>query len=303
MLEKNNVLKKLELSDRQDLVKFTRQFPPYNDFEFLSLWAYNIDGKNSILTLNNNLVIRIQDFITGDFFYSFLGTNKVKETIEALIEKSKEENIGTKLRLVPETSIQSYPELDNHFLISEDPDSFDYILSVDDVANLQGSRYHNKRNLVNNFSRLYPHNSTKLIDLNDVQIRNDIRNLFFLWEEQKVQNCPETSIEFNALQRLFDFAHLHKVICIGLYIDYKLIGFIAYHLVHNNYAIVSFEKADISYKGIYEYLLNLVARHLKTLGAQYINYEQDLGLPGLKKAKMLWRPVHFLKKYTIEENK
>lgn len=117
--------KKIELNDRHSIAEFTRQFPPYNDFEFLSLWVYNVEETNEVFTLHDNLVIKIQDFVTGEFFYLFLGINKPKETIEYLLAKSKEEQLGNQLRLVPEIAIKSSDEVHHHFQIDEDPDSFD----------------------------------------------------------------------------------------------------------------------------------------------------------------------------------
>ncbi len=296
-----STLKKLELNDRHIIGQFTKQFPPYNDFEFLSLWVYNVDNNNAVYILNDNLVIRIQDFVTGDYFYSFLGTNKLKRTVATLLAKSKEENLGNQLRLVPEVAIQSFPELEEHFLVKEDPDSFDYILSVDDIADLRGKRFHDKRNLVNNFKRLYQHHRIRQLDFDNDTTKKDILELFFRWEKQKGKSRNETRIELTAIKRLLDFANIHNVMGLGAYHDNKLIGFVTYHTVHDRYAILSFEKGDTSYRGIYEYLKHQAAKHLKSLDIKYINYEQDLGIPGLKRAKILWKPKFFLKKYTIGE--
>lgn len=303
MFEHSTAVKKIDLNDRHILSQYIQQFPPYNDFEFLSLWVYNVDNSNTFHLLNGNLVIKIQDFVTGDFFYSFLGTNKVKETAEILLERSRRENLGNKLRLIPEINIQSNPELNNHFIIKEDPDSFDYVLSVDEIADLRGGKYYDKRNLVNNFIKNNPGHTVKYFDFTENKIKKEILELFNIWEQKKGKQRKETLIELAAIKKLLDFAPLHSVTGLGVYSNNQLVGFITYHIVHNNYAIISFEKGNIAYKGIYPYLLNQAAKHLKTLGVTYINYEQDLGIPGLKKGKMLWRPVHFLKKYTLENTR
>jgi uncharacterized protein len=292
--------KKIELSDYDLIDQFTRQFPPYNDFEFTSLWTYNTIGENTFSFLHNNLIIRIQDFVSGSFFYSFLGNNKINETVTALIVKSKEENLGSKLYLVPEISIKAAVDLSKFFLVKEDPDSFDYILSVDDAATLNGAKYHDKRNLVNKFNKLYSGVEVKALDLTDKETERDMLDLFYLWENQKKKTRNETNIELTAVKNLFSLARINKMTGTGIYISNKLIGFCTYNLVQDNYAILSFEKADYTYQGIFEMINNQAAMRLKTLGYRYINFEQDLGIPGLKKAKQLWRPIYFLKKYTVE---
>jgi uncharacterized protein len=293
-------LKTIDLEDRHILREFCKKFPPYNDFEFASLWTYNPENRNAYGIVNDNLVIKIQDFLTGEFFYSFLGTYRVKETIEILLSKCNEDGIKPQLRLIPEVNISHTPDIEKYFFIKEDPDSFDYVLSVEEVAILKGSKFHEKRNLVNSFKNLYPDHQVTRLNLDDEQIREHIKVMLRVWEMNKGKTSNETIMEFTAIERLIESAHIHDIICLGVYLNSKCIGFVTFHIVHDNYAILSFEKGDIRYKGIYEYLNHQAAIYLKSLGVTYINYEQDLGIPGLKKAKTLWRPVHFLKKYTIE---
>jgi hypothetical protein len=300
MLETFPNFKKISVNDLLEIERFTRQFPPYNDFEFLSLWTYNSQNGNSICVLNDNLVIKIEDFITGDPFYSFLGTNQVVNTISILLKKSKED-YKSPLRLVPEENFKYVPDINRYFSIKEDPDSFDYILSVGEIAELKGSKYHDKRNLINKFKRLHPNHSIKLLDLNEKKTRNEIEALFTRWETKKGKKRQDTEKELIAIQRLFDVVdHLHLK-GIGIYVDNQLVGFSTYHTLHDNFAILSFQKGDTSYSGIYEVLNHHSAKHLQELGSKYINYEQDLGIPGLRKAKQLWRPVAFHKKYTIDK--
>jgi len=53
------------------------------------------------------------------------------------------------------------------FIIDEDHDNHDYVLSVEELAEYKGNKFHDKRNLVNKFNRLYPNYTIKLLDLND----------------------------------------------------------------------------------------------------------------------------------------
>src|SRR6185436_18619332 len=98
--------KKLELTDKEEVEKFTSKFPPYSDFNFVSMWSWDIKGEMRLSMLNGNLVVRFTDYLTGELFYSFLGNSKVNETAEMLINFSRKEGLGAKLRLVPEDSIK-----------------------------------------------------------------------------------------------------------------------------------------------------------------------------------------------------
>lgn len=293
--------KKLELNDREFIEDYTKQFPPYNDFEFIDLCIYNPGSDTTISLLDNNIVVKRQDYITDDFFYTFLGTNSIKNTISKLLSISREEGLGSQLKHIPEVNITSSPDLQDFFSIKEDPDNFDYILSVNELADLVESKHHNKRNLVNRFKKLYPDYVIKHLDLTLDKIKQEIKDLFYLWEQQKGKSRTETAIELIAIEKLFGIASVRNISGLGIYHKNKLIGFTTYHLLPDNYAGMSLEKGDNTYQGIYPFLKHETAKILKELGCTYLNYEQDLGIPGLKKAKQLWRPVFHLKKYIIEE--
>lgn len=292
--------KQLELTDREFIEDYTKQFPPYNDFEFIDLWIYNPGSDTTVSTLNNNLIVKRQDYITDEFFYTFLGINNIKNTISKLLSISNEEGLGSQLKHIPEISISS-PDLQNFFSITEDPDNFDYILPVKELADLTGSKYYDKRNLVNRFKKLCPDYVLKHLELTQNKTKQEINELFYLWEQQKGKSRDETEIELIAAEKLFDIADIRNISGLGVYHKNRLIGFTTYHLLPGNYAGMSLEKGDNTYQGIYPFLNHETAKILKGLGCTYLNYEQDLGIPGLKKAKQLWRPVFYLKKYVIGE--
>ncbi len=72
--------KKLELSDKKEVEKFTSEFPPYSDFNFISMWIWDIADNMMISQLNKNLVVVFNDYLSGKPFISFLGKNKISET-------------------------------------------------------------------------------------------------------------------------------------------------------------------------------------------------------------------------------
>lgn len=291
-------LKKLQLEDKTEFENYTKQFLPYSDYNFVSLYSYNTQNKIEISFLFGNLVVVFEDYLTGEPFFSFIGRTNIEKTIDTLLQTAEQKGITTSLKLVPETVIETKEDLSG-FTITEDPDNHDYILSVEDLAGYKGKKFYDKRNLTNRFKRLYPQYSTETLELTTEQEKKQIIELFFVWEKRRNKTREETQHELTALGRLLDASSSLNLHTLGIYINETLIAFTIQEVLQDEYAIIHFEKNDISYPGISALLRQESAKFLQQKNCKLINFEQDLGIEGLKKAKELWRPVTFLKKYTI----
>lgn len=294
--------KKLELTDKTLFEKYTMKFPPYSDYNFVSVYSYNTEELIKISTYNNNLVVMFTDYISNKPFLSFIGNTNVRETIQVLFDYSLRNDLPQELALIPEINLLQ-KEVFSEFTVSEDPDNFDYILSVDEIKTLIGNKYRGKRNFVNRFVREYGEKEVQLLDLKNIAVQKEIEELFFLWKEQGGKTKEETETEITAIRRLLAAVDKFMLIPIGIYIDNRLAAFSIDELVQENYTVIHFEKANTKYTGIYQYLKQATAKHVSSLGCKYINYEQDLALTGLKQAKQSWMPVSYLKKYRISLQK
>lgn len=289
--------KELELNDRELIESHTRKFLPYSDYNFTSLWSWNIKGETKFSELNGNLIVRFTDYLTGEPFYSFLGNHDLARTIDQLIDFVKGQGIKPVLRLLPEECVKK--AIKSQFTIQEDLNSFDYILSIPELITYRGRSLRGKRNFVNRFRKLYQTTTTEF-NINDKHIKKSIQELFSIWAGQKGLEPKEVENEFVALWRLLQTSKSPSLISVGIFIDNHLAGFSISEVLEASYAILHFEKADAtSFTGIYPYIIQETARELAARGCRYLNYEQDLGLPGLKKSKESYHPCQLLKKYTL----
>jgi len=290
--------KKLELSDRDDIEKIVLKYLPYSDFNFTSLWSWNTKDEVCVSVLNDNLIVKFSDYITGEAFYSFLGTHKKLDTAEKLIDLSIAEGLRPELRLIPEISIEG---LEKKYEVLEDVDNFDYILPIEKIATYVGNRLRSKKNLYNRFIKSYV---AKTVILNPrlPEDQKQVSDLYNRWIANKGLGEIETQNEMLAFNRIFGvLAKISThIVIVGVMIDNKLAGFIVNEFFENEYTILHFEKADEAFVGIYAYLMFENARILKGLQKKLLNYEQDLGLPGLRLGKRSFRPVAMLKKYIIK---
>lgn len=289
--------KPLELNDKEELELLVQQFEPYSDYNFVSLWSYNVKEDIQISKLNNNLVVRFSDYITGEGFYSFLGDSSLEETIDTLIKHSEFTGLKPYLKLIPEKVISE--SLSSVFYIEEDRDNFDHIFSTQEIGLLSGSKFENKRNKVNFFTKNYPQANIQILRLSDQAIHNNILKLFKVWVENKSQSLEETENELVAIKRLLEHSDKFNLIGLGVFNNNELVAFSITEIVHQNYSMFHFAKADKLYKGLYEFLYHKTAQELHKRGSLFLNREQDLGIPGLRAAKESWRPINHLKKYKI----
>ncbi len=305
MLPRFPKFKKLELSDKKDIEKITSQYPPYSDFNFLSLWAWDIKGAMRVSQLNGNLVVKFTDYLTSEPFFSFLGKNKVNETVEDLLTLSYAIGIDAKLKYLPEIAIKDIDS--KKFDIEEERDHFDYIYDIKKVSNYLGAEYKKHRMMVKHFES--NNQEVKILNLMSASVRKEISNLVQTWSNEKGSGDKEDQESFAnellAFKRLFKSPPeiLSNLICLGVHIDDKLTGFIINEKIDSNYFVAHFGKAKNGYKGINHHIVQRNAKVFLDLGATFWNDQQDLGLPGLRSSKSSYRPAHFLKKYSLSIKK
>lgn len=294
--------KPVHLNDRAYIESFTVQHAPYSDFNFVSLWTWDTDGSAQTAQLNGNLVLHMLDYVTRKPFFSFLGVNDVHATVATLLDHAEENDVQRKLQLIPQTVIDEVEKLGHDLIVEEDEDNHDYILCVEKMKTMAGNKLGPKRNFINRYRRMYEeHTTVGELNIADPNVRHSILALFHLWEDQNGKDRKDTIDELMAITKLLDHADLIDLHVIGIFYKKQLIAFSIDEVTHDHHGIIHYEKANKEFVGLYPFLKQQTAHMLYERGCKYINYEQDLGVPGLKKAKKSFRPIHMLKKYTISK--
>lgn len=291
--------KPLELSDVLDVQRYTSGYAPFSDFNFAGLWAWNVDNSVRLSELNENLVARFADYVTGAVFYSLLGDRDVNGAVEALIELSRRENLQPKLRLVPEVVAG---QLDQKlFAVTEEEQHADYILMLDRLCTYQGAELATKRNEVRKFVRLFPNARFEVLDLRNASIADQCRALFCRWNSRRAQaGNGEAEREFKAFERILASQTHLSLIGAGIIINEMLVAVSISEVVDEKYAFTHFEKAETAdFAGIGSYLNQQVANVLAGRGIQYLNIEEDLGLAGLRMNKRSYHPCGYLRKFSV----
>lgn len=291
--------KKVELSDQVQIDAFLVSFQPYSDYNFTSLWSWDSGGQRQVSFHRGNLVVRFSDYTTQEPFLSFLGVNEPDATAHDLIDFAKLRGISPVLQLVPEVSVNGIR--DSGLTAEEDRDNFDYIMSVSELAMLEGEFYKTKRKLMDRFVKQYPDALFETEEIMSAHTPAHVSAMLRKWEGVKKIKNKDYSIanEEDAINRTLAMTGSRRLWVSSLFVRSEIVGFSVDEILPTMYGISHFFKADSNYVGAYD-LLNLkVSQHLRSMHVAFWNWEQDLGLIGLRKSKCGYAPIGFLKKYRV----
>lgn len=176
-----------------------------------------------------------------------------------------------------------------------DRDNSDYLYKTGDLISLQGKKYDGKRNHINKFRKLYTYEYVPL----ESTFLDECARIMEQWCADKDCECVNGEYcERKAnLELLENFGALdYKGALIK--VDGAYEAFTAGEMLNENTAVIHVEKARSSIKGLYT-LINQQFAEKEWSGTTYINREQDLGLGGMRKAKLSYHPVRLIDKYTV----
>lgn len=219
----------------------------------------------------------------------------LKDIVLALQAYRTENGIDYLFKDIEEPFIADFREIfDDEFLIEEDRDNFDYIYERDKLVNLTGKILHKKKNHYNYFVKNF--NNT------DFKITPDIIKPVMQASKQWCRRhaCRGYLLyELRAIEELLNNMDALNLIGMAVFVDGEVAAFTIGEIVSSDTAIIHVEKADEEIRGAYNYVNKTFAeKYLQ--GVKWINREEDMGLEGLRQAKMSYEPAKFGKKYLIK---
>lgn len=187
---------------------------------------------------------------------------------------------------------QQFP---GRFSVTADRDDFDYIYRLEDLRTLAGRKYHQKRNHLKKF-QAYPFTYAPLTEA-------DYEDCIRLSAECYLQKngIAEYTGQVEQLAIHTFFMHFRALGLMGgtLRVDGKLVAFTVGERINSNTLCVHIEKGDIAYEGVYPAINYYFVNHVEDPAIAFVNREEDMGLPGLRKSKLSYHPVMLLEKYQL----
>ena len=289
------------------LTYFSQLDAPYCDFSIddVMIWHdYNNDLE--ACELNGNLILRYSSVLDHEeTYYVLVGIHKVKDTVNQLLDFLEENNLRPLLHYITHQVAELLKkEGASAILIEEDPENRDYVYNVQDLLGLKGKPYENLRTRINYFTRENQDVGLRRLNLHNEKERSAVLDTIISWSNRpKTWHNDPDEWELNVIKRHLQLADQLPVHAYGMYVKGDLVNVNVFHLPpHKGWLICNHVKCDYSYKSIYGYAFYSLFQVAASMGIKWVNFEQDLGIEGLRQIKTLFRPAYFLERYTVSRD-
>lgn len=263
------------------------------EYNFANLFLW---GRQKATLHEGNLAFFCQ-FNRRSVYLFPLGQN-LKPTLDAIISDSRKRGIPCRLTSLTKTDQEKleqwYP---GQFYFQPDRDSFDYIYAIDALADLKGKKLQRKRNHFNRFRLLHSgYTTAPITDENTPAVLAMLEQ----WYAMRKAADPTASfyLEQTAIKKALQYRKELGMEGLVLLEKGRILAMTMGSPLSQRTFDVQFEKAVEGVDGAYTAINLEFARYLreKYPDLQWLNREDDLGLEGLRKAKLSYCPDRLVEK-------
>lgn len=281
----------LSLADREAYQAVSLRSGRRNcNFTFANLIGWQFWFQTEVCILPDAVVLRFHLDGAPAYMLCMAGTPSC-ELLQALCEDSGHRL--TLLGLEDDAALQLQQNACREgIIITVEPrrNQYDYLYRRADLAALAGGKLKAKRNHVNKFRSEHPDFVYRPLE---PALFDECRRLTALWQEESHHDNPDYGDTLAAEHRAMEnvFAHWDELGMVGgsIFVDGAMVAFTYGSLVTDDTLDVCVEKADRTVDGAFSIINQQFAAHLPE-SILYLNREEDMGLPGLRKAKLSYHP-------------
>lgn len=288
--------KRLQLNQRDEYEKILFSCEPRGcEYSFANL---NLWGKQQVAFLHG--CVAFFSHFYGRSVYPYpIGQGDKKAVIEEILRDARERGIPCRITGMTDADRAELESLfPGKFILRNDRDGADYVYAIDDLADLKGRKFQKKRNHVNKFRALHP--GFEVLEVNTCNMPR-IQYMINEWYRIRMREDPEGDymLENIALARACRNYAALGMEGIALIDDGQVLAVTMGSRMGKDTFDIHFEKALENVEGAYAAVNCEFARYLrlKYPDVQYLNREDDMGLEGLRKAKLSYNPHHLVEKH------
>ncbi len=283
----------LTLDDRSLITGYLNKYPPeISEHTFTNLFIWQPFRPVFFAEINNSIVFLVKSINENGEYILYgppIGDIIMPDIISAF--SSRASMIGA-VR-IPDGDIENLFPV--KYLVNEDRGNADYVYRVSDLAELAGRHFSKKRNKIkqclNKHSCEYVPITPELIAECETMQEN--------WcNTRDCSRDPGLCNEANAIAETFAHFEAFELIGGAIRVDGEIQAYAIAEELHPGTAVWHFEKAMANIPGLGQ-LINQWFSKFGLSNFDYVNREQDLGIPGLRQAKKSYFPHHMVKKNSI----
>ena len=204
------------------------------------------------------------------------------------------------INLADEYAVKYLNLPEEKYFVKEQEDSRDYLYLGESLRKLSGKKLHKKKNRLNVFLRQYEGRfEYRTLGCDD---KDDMWKFLDRWRIQKGEDQEEhLDYEVRGIHDILRNCCELNIHMGGIYVDGRLEAFSvgSYNKIEDM-AVIHIEKANPEIPGLYQ-AINQMFLLNEFPNVQWVNREDDMGLEGLRKAKMSYNPADFARKYLVEQ--
>jgi hypothetical protein len=288
----------IEIEHRRRLADLLARYPqPLSDYGFASLlvWAPVFRYEHAVVEPDTLLVRSVHEDGRPPSLLQPVGPFP-EDLQETLLRRARELPEPLRIESVSAEFLERHAAFASSFDVVEDRDGANYVYAATDLAELAGRRYAKRRNLLAQAARLYAWSVERLGP-------EHVEECLVIVDDIARHRCAESAVtlaqETAALERalrLFGPVGLQGLL---VRVEGEPSAFSIFDRLGPSTAVVLFERALRSRKGLYQVINRETAREISSQGFTLINREEDLGDLGLRKAKLAYFPRRLETKHTL----
>ena len=235
----------------------------------------------------------------NNFLQPFCAADKVEGAVRKIVDEYKknpaeyifinaEKNFVEQLEKISDLNFEFLPQRDR----------FDYVYSTQDLINLSGRKYHQKKNAVNSFRNSYP-GAQYVSDFTDEIKKLCVERMNIWYTEHDLKEYPALPFERGAILELLDDFDFFDIKGGAILLAGKVIAFSFGEQLNEDTAVIHIEKADFDVKGAYASINQQFAAN-EWSQMKFINREEDLGIASIRSTKESYRPVKMIEKFHVK---
>jgi len=286
--------KPVTLEDKNIFDKHYEKYPPvHSDNVFTTIISWMDYSNYHYFIQEGNLIIYSK--INNKIRFRPPSGKRNKDLFDQVIKLAQKQNSDYPFGVIDLETKKWLEQNYQNLIFEEHRDYFDYVYLASDLAELSGSSYSKIRNRLNKFKRNYSFSTETVSDKNMDDV-GEFLDRWCLWKD-----CGSDPILENERKAiLFSMSHFFDLGLSGLVmcINDKIEALSVYEKMNPETAIIHYEKASPDFDGIYKAINQETAKILQKF-FRFLNRESDMGISGLRKAKISYRPHKMIEVFHI----